>query len=151
MTPSAELKRFLADHATAESWAAFTKGVGTAPTAATLAAAMSAKGYLVGEAEVVAALQFGKQSALSDQNLHGVVGGHGVDPADPAKSIQDATSAVAGKLAQLRSERETIITVVETFEMGMLMNRLSQLSEMSTSVVSASNSAISSMARNVKS
>ncbi|MBV9941051.1 MAG: DUF5407 family protein, partial [Solirubrobacterales bacterium] len=37
------------------------------------------------------------------------------------------------------------------FEMQMLMNRLSQLSEMATSVASATNSAIASMARNVKS
>ena len=36
------------------------------------------------------------------------------------------------------------------FEMQMLMNHLSQLSEMATSVVSASNSAIADMARNVK-
>jgi len=43
------------------------------------------------------------------------------------------------------------ISIVEMFEMQMLMNNLSQLSEMSTSIVSASNSAISSMARNVKS
>jgi len=34
--------------------------------------------------------------------------------------------------------------------MQLLMNHLSQVSEMSTSIVSASNSAISSMARNVK-
>jgi hypothetical protein len=35
--------------------------------------------------------------------------------------------------------------------MQMLMNHLSQLSEMATAVVSSANSAISSMARNVKS
>ena len=43
------------------------------------------------------------------------------------------------------------ISITDMFEMQMLMNKLSQLSEMSSSVISAANSAISSMARNVKS
>jgi hypothetical protein len=42
------------------------------------------------------------------------------------------------------------VSISDMFEMQMRMNRLSQYSEMSTSVVSAANSAISSMARNVK-
>jgi hypothetical protein len=43
------------------------------------------------------------------------------------------------------------ISMAEMFEMQMLMNKLSQMSEMSSSIVSAANSAVSSMARNVKS
>lgn len=46
---------------------------------------------------------------------------------------------------------DAVSLVADMFAMQMLMNHLSQLSEMSTSVVSAANSAISSMARNIKS
>ena len=149
MTLSPELTRFLADHATAESWAAFANGVGTAPTAANLAAAMSAKGYQVGEADVVAALEFSKQSPLADQQLDAVVGGTGTND-DLVNTISTATAAVKDKLGEMSSSGGSI-SIVDMFQMQMLMNKLSQLSEMSTSVVSASNSAIASMARNVKS
>ena len=54
------------------------------------------------------------------------------------------------RLDILRTESDAI-SVPDMFEMQMLMNRLSQMSEMTTSVVAASNSAIMSMARNVKS
>jgi hypothetical protein len=63
--------------------------------------------------------------------------------------VADATEIVRTKLKALQERRESI-TVADMFEMQMLMNHLSQLSEMSTSVVSAANSAISSMVRNVK-
>ena len=76
---STGLSRFLADNATAESWAAFTTGIEIEPTAANLAAAMRAKGYQVDEAEVVAALELGKQMALADQQLGTVVGGANSD------------------------------------------------------------------------
>ena len=42
------------------------------------------------------------------------------------------------------------ISISDMFEMQQRMNRLNQISEMSTAVVSAANTAISSMARNVK-
>lgn len=64
--------------------------------------------------------------------------------------INDATVSAKAKLSSIKSRRSSI-SIGDMFEMQMLMNHLSQLSEMSTSVVSASNSAISSMARNVKS
>jgi hypothetical protein len=64
--------------------------------------------------------------------------------------VGEATAAVKAKLATIKGTGSSI-SIGEMFEMQMLMNHLSQLSEMSTSVVSASNSAISSMARNVKS
>ncbi|CAN5866046.1 hypothetical protein BH11PSE3_BH11PSE3_07780 [soil metagenome] len=75
MTFSTEMTRFLADHATVESLAAFADGSGRTRTAADLAAAMKAQGYGVDEAEVSAALEYGKEIALTDRQLDGVVGG----------------------------------------------------------------------------
>ena len=43
------------------------------------------------------------------------------------------------------------MSIADMFEMRLLMNRFSQLSEMGTSVTSAANSAIASMARGIKS
>lgn len=63
--------------------------------------------------------------------------------------INDATISAKAKLSSIKSNRSAI-SIGDMFEMQMLMNHLSQLSEMATSVVSASNSAISSMARNLK-
>jgi hypothetical protein len=63
--------------------------------------------------------------------------------------VNDATAQVTEKLKVMKGKGSTI-SIGEMFEMQMLMNHLSQLSEMSTGVVSASNTAISSMARNVK-
>jgi len=68
---------------------------------------------------------------------------------DLFKLIGDATKEVTKKLEKMKQTDN--ISIPDMFEMQMLMNHLSQLSEMSSSVVSASNSAISSMARNVKS
>lgn len=63
--------------------------------------------------------------------------------------VHNATISAKSKLLEIQSRRSSI-SIGDMFEMQMLMNHLSQLSEMSTNVVSASNSAISSMARNVK-
>jgi Family of unknown function (DUF5407) len=63
--------------------------------------------------------------------------------------VNDATVSAKAKLAILQARRSSI-SIADMFDMQMLMNHLSQLSEMSTNVVSASNTAISSMARNVK-
>jgi len=63
--------------------------------------------------------------------------------------VNVATTSAKAKLLQIQ-QRRSAISIGDMFEMQMLMNHLSQLSEMSTSVVSASNTAISSMARNVK-
>lgn len=63
--------------------------------------------------------------------------------------VNDATTSAKAKLLQIQSRRSAI-SIGDMFEMQMLMNHLSQLSEMSTSVVSASNTAINSMARNLK-
>ena len=63
--------------------------------------------------------------------------------------VNTATVSAKAKLLEIQ-QRRSAISIGDMFEMQMLMNHLSQLSEMSTSVVSASNTAISSMARNVK-
>lgn len=63
--------------------------------------------------------------------------------------VNDATLSAKQKLLEIQSQKSAI-SIGDMFEMQMLMNHLSQLSEMSTAVVSASHTAISSMARNVK-
>jgi len=65
------------------------------------------------------------------------------------KIVNAATISAKTKLLEIQSRRSAI-SIGDMFEMQMLMNHLSQLSEMSTSVVSAANSSIQSMARNVK-
>jgi hypothetical protein len=65
------------------------------------------------------------------------------------KTVNDATISAQTKLSSIRT-RKSAISIGDMFEMQMLMNHLSQISEMSTNVVSAANSAITSMARNVK-
>lgn len=64
-------------------------------------------------------------------------------------TLQAATDAVTQKMEALKGNDN--VSIADMFDMQMCMNKLSQLSEMSTSVISASNSAIASMARNVKS
>jgi hypothetical protein len=63
--------------------------------------------------------------------------------------VNDATISAKTKL-QLLQARRSSISIADMFDMQMLMNHLAQLSEMSTSIVSAANTSISSMARNVK-
>jgi hypothetical protein len=64
-------------------------------------------------------------------------------------AVTQATLAAEQKLLDLQKQGESM-SVGDMFELQMLMNRLAQLSEMATSVTSASNSAIGTMARNVK-
>jgi hypothetical protein len=63
--------------------------------------------------------------------------------------VNDATVSAKAKLAQLKA-RQSSISIADMFDMQMLMNHLQQLSDMSSNVVSAANSSISNMARNVK-
>ena len=63
--------------------------------------------------------------------------------------VNEATISAKTKLQQIKANRSAI-SIGDMFEMQMLMNHLSQLSEMSTAVVSASQTAIMSMARNLK-
>jgi hypothetical protein len=64
--------------------------------------------------------------------------------------LADVNARIKAKLVSISQMGKTV-SVTDLLEMQMLMNKLSQLSEMSTSVVSATNAAIASMARNVKS
>jgi hypothetical protein len=63
--------------------------------------------------------------------------------------VNNATVSAQTKLKEIQSKKSSI-SIGDMFEMQMLMNHLSQISEMATSVVSASNTAISSMSRNIK-
>ncbi len=63
--------------------------------------------------------------------------------------VTGATISAQTKLAEIQTRRSAI-SIGDMFEMQMLMNHLAQLSEMATSVVSAANSVIQDMARNVK-
>jgi hypothetical protein len=74
----------------------------------------------------------------------------GFDTAELFEAVKQATADVRAKLETLKQKGDQI-SIADMFEMQLLMNHLSQLSEMATSVVSSSNSAIASMARNVKS
>ena len=63
--------------------------------------------------------------------------------------VETSTIDAKEKLEDIKARRSAI-SIADMFDMQMLMNHLSQMSEMSTSVVNAANSAIVSMARNVK-
>ncbi len=65
------------------------------------------------------------------------------------KVVHNATISAKVKIG-LISARRSAISIGDMFEMQMLMNHLSQLSEMASNVVAAANSAIMTMARNVK-
>lgn len=56
---------------------------------------------------------------------------------------------VRQKLDSMTAERDSL-NIRDMFEMQMLMNKLSQMSEMTSGILAATNSAIASMARNVK-
>jgi len=64
--------------------------------------------------------------------------------------IEQLTQTAMSKIATIRSQKSAM-SIGDMFDLQMAMNRLSQFSEMSTSVISAMNTAVQSMARNVKS
>ncbi|MBA3237830.1 MAG: DUF5407 family protein [Parachlamydiaceae bacterium] len=63
--------------------------------------------------------------------------------------VNTAVLSAKGKLGAISSNRSSI-NIGDMFEMQMLMNKLSQVSEMATNVVAAGQTAVMSMARNVK-
>ena len=74
-------------------------------------------------------------------------------PEEMAKLVAEcerATEQVKLKMEAVKAGSGSV-SITDMLELQMLMNRLSQLSEMSASVISASNSAIQSIARNIKS
>ena len=63
--------------------------------------------------------------------------------------IEQLTAVAKSKIAQIRSKRSAM-SIADMFELQMAMNKLSQFSDMSTSVISAMNTSIGTMARNIK-
>jgi hypothetical protein len=63
-------------------------------------------------------------------------------------AINNAAASCKAKLSAIQA-RTSSISIGDMFEMQMLMNHLSQLSEMASSVVSASNSALTKMASSI--
>ena len=66
-------------------------------------------------------------------------------------AIRQAQAAMKGKLSQrLNADGLDESAIRDMFEMQMNTNKLSQISEMSSNVMSASNSALGNMARNIR-
>lgn len=63
--------------------------------------------------------------------------------------IERLTQVTKSKIAQIRSKRSAM-SIADMFDLQMAMNKLTQFSEMSTSVISAMNSSISTLNRNIK-
>lgn len=63
--------------------------------------------------------------------------------------IEQLTAMAQSKIATIRS-KGSAMSIGDMFDLQMAMNKLQQFSEMSTSVISAMNTSINSMARNVK-
>jgi len=63
--------------------------------------------------------------------------------------IEHLTSLAKSQIAMIRDKRSAM-SIADMFDLQMSMNKLSQFSEMSTSIISAMNTSVSSMARNVK-
>jgi hypothetical protein len=63
--------------------------------------------------------------------------------------VENAVERVKAKIEEVAARGEQV-SIGDMFDMQMIMNNLAQVSEMSSSVLSAANSTIQSMARNVK-
>jgi len=63
--------------------------------------------------------------------------------------IDELTLAAKSKIAQIKSKRSAM-SIGDMFDLQMAMNKLQQFSEMSTNCISAMNTAIGAMARNIK-
>ncbi len=63
--------------------------------------------------------------------------------------LTNEENAAKARLNALKSNTDEI-SIAQMFEMQMMMNHLSQLAEMSASFISAANSSIQSLARNIK-
>lgn len=63
--------------------------------------------------------------------------------------IDFLTAVAKSKIATIRSKRSAM-SIADMFDLQMSMNKLGQFSEASTAVVSAMNTSINSMARNIK-
>ena len=73
----------------------------------------------------------------------------GVDFGVLVDEIERLTQQAKSKIGNIRS-KGSAMSIGDMFDLQMAMNKLQQFSEMSTSVISAMNTSINSMARNVK-
>jgi len=64
-------------------------------------------------------------------------------------TISDLTAVAKSKIAVIRSKKSAM-SIADIFDLQMAMNKLTQFSEMSTSIISAMNTSIGSVARNMK-
>lgn len=64
-------------------------------------------------------------------------------------TINDLTSVAKSKIAIIRSKKSAM-SIADMFDLQMAMNKLTQFSEMSTSVISAMNTSVNDIARNMK-
>jgi hypothetical protein len=73
----------------------------------------------------------------------------GVDFSVLVDEIERLTQQAKSKIGNIRS-KGSAMSIGDMFDLQMAMNKLQQFSEMSTSVISAMNSSINTMAHNVK-
>lgn len=71
------------------------------------------------------------------------------DLSDLIKPLEDQADAVKKQLEEIK-KLGTSVGVGDMFTMQMMVNKLSQLSEMTGALMSAQNSSVMSLARNVK-
>ena len=64
-------------------------------------------------------------------------------------AIENLSNVAKSKISVIQAKKSAM-SIGDMFDLQMAMNRLSQFSEMSTSVIAAMQTAIMSMARNVK-
>lgn len=63
--------------------------------------------------------------------------------------INDLTAVAKSKIAIIRSKKSAM-SIADMFDLQMAMNKLTQFSEMSTSVITAMNTSINDISRNMK-
>ena len=80
---------------------------------------------------------------LTDKSRIGIVFG------DLARAIDNLSSVAKSKIASIQA-KGSAMSIGDMFDLQMIMNKLSQFSEMSTSIMSAMNTAINSLSRNIK-
>lgn len=64
-------------------------------------------------------------------------------------AIDNLSTIAKSKIATIQA-KGSAMSIGDMFDLQMIMNKLSQFSEMSTSIISAMNSAIQAMSRNIK-
>ena len=64
-------------------------------------------------------------------------------------TINELTAVAKSKIAIIRSKKSAM-SIADMFDLQMAMNKLTQFSEMSTSIISAMNTSVNDIARNMK-